>query len=107
MVGAVAAGAVAASGVATSQTVTLVSAAPDLPVEANTLAAGTVPSADRAVTEPAAAPRVVELSTVALEQDPANEVQALAKGVALAEEQVRPKPDDEETDDEPTESSDA
>ena len=112
MVGAVAAGAVAASGVATSQTVTFVSATPDLPAKANTLAAGTGPSADRAVTEPAAAPRVLELSTVALEQDLADEVQALAKGVALAEERARPKPDDEESDDEESddesaESSDA
>lgn len=105
MFGAVAAGAVAASSVATSQTVTLVSAAPDLPAEANTLAAGMLTPADEAVTKPAAAPRVLELSTVALEQDPADEVQALAKGVALAAERARPKPDDEQPDDEQTESS--
>lgn len=97
MVGAVAAGAVAASSVATSQTVTLVSAAPDLPAEANTLVAGTVAPADGAVTKPAAAPRALELSTVALERDPADEVEALAKGVSLAAERARPKPDDEQT----------
>lgn len=95
VVGAVAAGAVAASGVATGQTVTLVSAPPDLPAEANALAAGTEAPADAVVTKPAAAPRRLELSTVALERDPADEVQALAKGVELAAERARPKPDDE------------
>ncbi|MGH4021740.1 MAG: hypothetical protein ACRDT0_21405 [Pseudonocardiaceae bacterium] len=72
-------------------------ATPDLAVAATKFAAGNVAAPDRTITQPVPVQPVAELSAVelsapALSQDPAHEVQALAKGVALAEQQTEPQP---------------
>ncbi|MCA1677419.1 MAG: hypothetical protein LC799_36330 [Actinobacteria bacterium] len=89
--GAVVFGAVAAGAVIASQTVSLVSVDSDLAADANTLTAGGIATVDRTVVRP-----VPELSTLALPRDSAHEVQALAKGLALAEERARPEPVEEQ-----------
>ncbi len=84
-------GAVAAGAVIASQTVSLVSVDSDLAADANTLTASSIATVDRKVVRPAP-----ELSTLALPRDAAHEVQALAKGLALAEERARPEPVEEQ-----------
>ena len=84
-------GAVAAGAVIASQTVSLVSVDSDLAADANTLTAGGIATMDRTIVRPAP-----ELSTLALPRDSAHEVQALAKGLALAEERARPEPVEEQ-----------
>ncbi|MCA1674906.1 MAG: hypothetical protein LC799_22860, partial [Actinobacteria bacterium] len=77
-------GAVAAGAVIASQTVSLVSVDSDLAADANTLAAGDLAAADRTTVRPEP-----ELSTLVLPRDSAQDVQALAKGLAQAEERAR------------------
>ncbi|MDQ3886951.1 MAG: hypothetical protein M3308_08105, partial [Actinomycetota bacterium] len=79
--GAIVFGAVAAGALIASQTVSVDS---DLAAEANTLTTDDLTTANRSIIE--AAP---ELSTQVLPQDSAHEVQALAKGLALAEARTR------------------
>lgn len=83
--GAAVVGAVISGAVVMSQTISLV------PAEADP-AAETLMNAARAssVDPPATAPPAVELATLGVPRDPAQEVQALAKGVALAEERGAP-----------------
>ncbi len=80
--GAAVAGAVAAGAVVVSQAGSLVPADIDLPRFASV--AGQVTAAERAATESAVAPARPDLSV--LEPDPEPDVEALAKGVELAEE---------------------
>lgn len=77
-------GAVAAGAVIASQTVSLVSVESDLAADANMLAAGDVAAADRTTVPPEP-----ELSTLVLPRDSAHDVQALAKGLAQAEDRAR------------------
>lgn len=77
-------GAVAAGAVIASQTVSLVSVDSDLAADVNTLAAGDLAAADRTTVRPEP-----ELSTLVLPRDSAQDVQALAKGLAQAEERAR------------------
>jgi len=80
-------GAVAAGAVIASQTISLVSVDSDLAADAAMLAAGDVAgAADRTTVRPEPEP---ELSTLVLPRDSAHDVQALAKGLAQAEERAR------------------
>ncbi len=84
-------GAVAAGAVIASQTVSLVSVDSDLAVDATALPVGDLATANQTVARPAP-----ELSTLVLPRDSGHEVQALAKGLALAEERARPEPVEEQ-----------
>jgi len=78
-------GAVAAGAVIASQTISLVSVDSDLAADAAMLAAGDVAAAaDQTTVRPEP-----ELSTLVLPRDSAHDVQALAKGLAQAEERAR------------------
>jgi len=77
-------GAVAAGAVIASQTISLVSVDSDLAADAAMLAAGDVAAADQTTVRPEP-----ELSTLVLPRDSAPDVQALAKGLAQAEERAR------------------
>ena len=84
-------GAVAAGAVIASQTISLVSVDSDLAADAAMLAAGDVAgAADRTTVRPEPEPEPEpELSTLVLPRDSAHDVQALAKGLAQAEERAR------------------